>query len=301
MTASLELQVGDLAKCRQTIIRLLADLPAAGRPMVPSNEKARWLFYCFGPFEVFRAEDRIPLRRAGKGHAILKYLAAGRGQVVLRDVLLDSLWPETEPLVANNRLKVAMHHLRQAFAFRDDAHESGEIVIFQNGGYRLNPELDIWSDVEAFEAHWQAGMLLERTGRLAEAVHFYMQAEALYRGDFLEEDRLEEWTLVRREALKDTFLTILDKLSRFWFKTNHVERAIEGWKKILTKDPWREDAYRHLMICFVSRGQRALALHWYDVCVQVVHRQLGLEPEPETQRLSERIRSGKRIEAESEL
>ena len=300
IAARLGEQAVDIAKSRQTIIRLLADLDGAGSPKLASNEKARWRFYCFGPFGVCRAEECIPLRRTRKGLAILKYLSAARGQVVPRDVLLESLWPETQPSVANNRLKVSMHYLRQAFAFRNDSHGTGEIVIFRNGGYSLNHELDIWTDVEAFEAYWQAGLHLERVGRLPEAVPFYVQAEALYRGDFMEEDLLEEWTLVRREALKDTFLTILDKLSQFWFKTNHTQRAIEGWKKILAKDPWREDTYRHLMICFAARGQRAAAMHWYDVCAQVIRQQLGLEPEPETQSLYERVRSGKLVEPRNE-
>ena len=54
--------------------------------------------------------------------------------------------------------------------------------------------------------------------------------------------------MLRREQLKDTYLTLLEHLSRCWPKTGHADQAIEGWKKILTKDPWREDAYRHLMV-----------------------------------------------------
>jgi DNA-binding SARP family transcriptional activator len=150
-------------------------------------------------------------------------------------------------------------------------------------------------DVEAFEHAWRAGVHLERAGQLAAAIPFYTQAEALYLGDFLEQDQPEEWTLVRREHLKDTYLTILDKLSRHSWQTGHIEAAIEGWRKLLAKDPWREDAYRHLMACLAATGNRGLSLRWYGVCVQVLKDQLGIEPEPETMELFARIRAGSDI------
>ena len=90
--------------------------------------------------------------------------------------------------------------------------------------------------------------------------------------------------------MKETFLRILDKLSHFWLRQGTLESAIDGWKKILVKDPWREDVYRHLMVCFARNGQRGVALNWYDVCVRVLEKELQLAPEPETVTLYNRIR-----------
>src|SRR5205823_14173526 len=59
--------------------------------------------FCLGPFEVRLGQEGIPQRRNGKGRAILKFLAARPRQPVLRDVLLETLWPEEDPDVANNR------------------------------------------------------------------------------------------------------------------------------------------------------------------------------------------------------
>lgn len=287
--------VTSLGDYRQTAPALSHTPPASQAPTSASIQKAQLRIYSLGPFEIYCGEEWIPQRRTGKGRAILKYLAARPRQPVLRDVLLEVLWPETEPHIANNRLKVAMHHLRQAFALRGPDHDCGEYILFHNGCYLFNPNITVWTDVEAFEGHWRQGMRLERAGRLAEAIPFYLQAEMLYRGDFLAEDLFEEWTLVRREELKDLYLMTLDKLSRYWLQTGNADRAIEGWKKIIAKDPWREDAYRHLMVCFARCRQRELALRWYDLCVQTLQTQLGLEPEPETVALYQRIRSGESL------
>ncbi len=257
------------------------------------DDAAPFRIYCFGAFEVYRQDIRLLLRASAKGQAILKLLTV-RPRLIQRDELIEMLWPETEPGVANNRLKVAIHHLRQVFA-ADDSEPNPEIVVFQNGGYALNSQLNIWTDVRAFELNWQRGLCLERAGQVDEAIPYYLQAESLYRGDLLEQDLYEEWLLARREGLKDIYLTLLDKLSAYWLKQNQVERAIEGWKKILVQDPLREDAYRHLIACFAQCGQRTLALRWYDSCVRMLHEQLEVEPEPETVALYVKIRDQARV------
>jgi len=38
-------------------------------------------------------------------------------------------------------------------------------------------------------------------------------------------------------TLRDTYLTMLDKLSRYWLRTEYFDSAIEAGKKILARDP----------------------------------------------------------------
>lgn len=289
LTASLD----DL---RQQILTLSSTSRLPIVPVRSPAKEAELRIYCFGPFEVYYEGTRIPQRRCGKVPSILKYLASRPQQPVSRDVLLEVLWPETAPGIANNRLKVAVYHLRQAFALA--VPQRGEpIVLFQDGHYLFNPEVHVWTDVDTFRENWQAGLRLERSGTPAGAIPFYQQAVKLYRGDFLEEDLFEEWTLAPREELKDTYLMALDKLSHYWFQAGQLERAIEGWKKIVAMDIWREDTYRHLMVCYSRAGQIGLALHWYNLCVQVLRDQLDLPPAAETVALYERIRAGERVNA----
>lgn len=249
---------------------------------------ARLRVYCFGRFEVYDGDQPVPLQRAGKGSLIFKFLTLAR-QPVLRDVLLEAIWAESDPQVSNNRLKVAIHHLRKSFARALDA-AGNEIVSFRDGVYLLNPDLAIWTDVREFEMLYNTARQLERAGKPHEAADYYLRAETLYRGDLLEQDVFEEWTLVPRETLKDMYLTLLDKLAAHFMRVNESERAVEKWKKIIAHDAGREDAYRHLMHHYAERGQRALAMRWYDTCVQALREQLGVEPEPETRALYQQLR-----------
>jgi DNA-binding SARP family transcriptional activator len=188
-----------------------------------------------------------------------------------------------------------MNQLRKIYPSNEFETDYGECIILLDGCYQFNPRTPIWTDDEAFEAAWRAGARLERSGHLEQAIPFFEQAEALYRGDYFADDRAEDWLLVRREELRETYLRILDKLSHFWLCQGVLERAIDAWKKILAQDPWREDVYRHLMVSFAKIGQRALALHWYDVCVAVLEKELQLAPEPETVTLYSRIRRGETV------
>jgi LuxR family maltose regulon positive regulatory protein len=248
--------------------------------------------YCFGPLQVYRRDEYINLRRTGKGLAILKFLALRPHQPVQRDILLEAIWPGTEPSIARNRLKVAMHHLRHAFVTHECDPRCEGCVILRDGCYLFNPEIEVWTDAGAFESAVQSALRLERSGEPLRAIPLYLQAESLYRGDLLEEDLYEEWTLLRREELKDAYLTILDKLSRYWLSVGKEEDAMEGWKRILAKDPWREDIYRRLMALNARRGQRGLALRWYAMCTRTLQTQLSVAPEAETIALHERILAG---------
>lgn len=261
----------------------------------PTSGGVELRIYCLGPLRVCRGDEDINLRRTGKGLAVLKFLALRPHQPVQRDILLEAIWPGTEPSIARNRLKVAVHHLRQAFVTHGcDPHCEG-CVIFRDGCYLFNPEISVWTDAGAFQSALQSAIRFERAGHLQQAIPLYEQAEFLYRGDLLEEDLYEEWTLLRREEIKDAYLTILDKLSRYWLSVGKEEDAIEGWKRILAKDPWREDIYRRLMALNARRGQRGLALRWFALCTTTLHTQLNVTPEPETVALHQRILAGKDV------
>lgn len=293
LASHLQQQSDALANCRQTIRNLL-HARAAPVATATCDGPTQLRIQCFGPFKIFRDEQALALR-AGKATAILKFLALRAHQPVPREVLLEALWPQADPAAANNRLKVAVHHLRQTFVTKGCPSTCEGCVVFRDGCYLFNPNIRVSTDIQAFEQAWQAGVQLERAGRSIEAIPFYLQAETLYRGDLLEEDLYEEWTLLRREELKDSFLTVLDKLSRYWLQIGNLDDAVEGWKKILTRDPWREDVYRRIMACSAYRGQRGLALRWYEMCTQALQSQLNIDPEPETIALQQRILAGEDV------
>jgi len=245
--------------------------------------------YCLGRFQVRVGWKRIEHWPSTKAKSVLKYLIAQQRRPVSRDVLMEALWPGCEPSLANNNLKAAVRTLRQTLNAAQDTNGDFPWVLFQDGNYLINSEVDSWMDVEQFEYHWQAGRQLEREGKQAEAIRELQAAEALYKGDYLEDDLYEDWTWLRREALKDTYLAILGRLADDSMQKADYEGCVVYCQKILGKDPCREDAYRRLMCCYSRLGQRNRAIAWYRLCHKIIRAELDVDPDHATVALYQKL------------
>ncbi|MGB2798542.1 MAG: BTAD domain-containing putative transcriptional regulator [Dehalococcoidia bacterium] len=253
---------------------------------------------CLGSLEVRLGWNKLDSWRSKKAKSLFKYLIAQRGRPVPKDVLMETLWPEGDPRAANNNLKAAVHALRQTLdpGGKDgNGKEASSYILFLDGNYMISTEAEMWVDVDEFEHQWVTGRRLDKEGKVDEATRAYAAAERLYRGDFLEDDLYEDWTLLRREALKDTYLAILSKLSERSVAEEDCEGCIGYCQKILAKDPCREDAYRSLMRCHSRLGHRSRAVNWYKICLKTLRAELDTAPDSVTTELNERLLKGEYI------
>ncbi|MGH2561620.1 MAG: hypothetical protein ACRDJH_21340 [Thermomicrobiales bacterium] len=84
--------------------------------------------------------------------SLLLLLLAARGRRLPRDQVLDALWPESEPGAALNALYKALHGLRRTL---EPELKSGRDSAFVEAGgdaIGLRPTVDLWVDVDLFEA-----------------------------------------------------------------------------------------------------------------------------------------------------
>ena len=65
--------------------------------------------------------------------------------------------------------------------------------------------------------------------------------------------------------------------------------AIALCQKALGHDPCYEAAHRRLMKCYNAQGLRHLAVRQYQICVDLLATELGLEPDPETTAMHQHI------------
>jgi len=245
--------------------------------------------YCLGRFEIRSTWKRVERWRSVKAKSVFQYLITRYRKPIIKEVLMEALWPECDPQAANNNLKAAVHGLRNTLGDLFESKESSPYVLFEQGSYLINPGLDLCVDVNEFERHWVQGQLLEKEGKHADAIREYQAAEALYRGDYLEDEPYQEWTLLRREALKDTCLLILGKLADHSMNNTDYDSCITYAQRILAKDSCREDAYRRLMRCYSQLGQRNRALRWYEICRQTIQTELDTAPDTQTSALYHRL------------
>jgi len=223
----------------------------------------------------------------GRSLAILQYLLFHHTQKQHREVLMSVFWPDAPPDSARNNLNVALHNLRQSFRSVTDL----PVIEFHNDAYRFNPNLQIWLDVDEFEHHIQAGLQYKQSANLELAIREYEIGVDLYQADLLLDDPYEEWALAPRERLRIAFLDALGNLSQIYFSQEQYSACIALCQRILERDNCREDTHCLLMRSYNSLGQRSLALRQYQICVDALRSELGVNPEIATEQLAEHIRS----------
>jgi DNA-binding SARP family transcriptional activator len=222
------------------------------------------------------AGDAVSLP-AKKAQALLAYLGLRPGQTHQRDKLAALLWGERTDEHARDGLRHALAALRKALSG-----VNRQSLFVEGQTLALNPAV-VEVDVATFERRVAEGT--------AEALE---HAAELYRGDLLlgftvSEPLFEEWLVAERERLREVGLEALARLLAHQSKSQATERAIQTAIRLLALDPLQEPAHRTLMRLFARQGRRSAALKQYQVCVGVLRRELGADPEPETRRLYQDI------------
>jgi DNA-binding SARP family transcriptional activator len=242
--------------------------------------------YCLGNFRVYYHDQLIQDWSGNKSRSLFKFLLVNRDKAVHVDQLLDLFWRDAPPEAARRSLYQAIYLVRQSIRPNESARPS---IIQVNGGYRLNPDLSVWVDSEAFLRRYQRGLEFARKGDEHQAARELLAAEILYEGDYLVEDLYEDWPVAAREQLRNAYLDALDRLSLYYQATDRNALCIAYCRKLLEIDGTREDVHRRLMRAFMREGQRSLALRQYHRCVESLRDELDVDPLPATVELYKKL------------
>ena len=238
--------------------------------------------YMLSSFQVFQNGKAVSDGLGGKARQLLKILAANRRRCLPKDLLIEMIWPQGDPSAAAVSLKVAAHNLRSALEPDKQSGNPGNWVIAENGTYRLNPDAEIWLDTDSFRDHYDRGRSLQAEGASVDARLEFEKADEIYTGDYLEEDMYEDWTVIRREELRDLYLDSLGRLANLARQEDLHTDVIRYCHKIVLADPCREDAYQMLMRSHAALNQIARVGSWYAVCRAALQREVGSRPSAET-------------------
>jgi hypothetical protein len=96
----------------------------------------------------------------------------------------------------------------------------------------------------------------------------------------------EEWLARQRQQFVEQGSVLLFGLASRQISEGELEAALDTGRKMVALDPLFEPGYRVLMLAFEGAGRRAEAARAYRICEQTLKRDLGVVPDPETQRLA---------------
>ena len=212
-----------------------------------------------------------------KARALLAYLAVPPGRRHSRDKLAALLWGDHPESQARASLRQELYGLRRALA----AVEPAALRLVEDAVY-LDPG-SVEVDVVCLER-----LLDEGTAEAVEA------GVALYQGDLLEglavdAAGFEEWLLAERERLRERVAQALMHLFAQQRSAGALEAALQTGLRLLALEPAQESVHRGVIRLHLRLGRRGAARHQYQLCLDALQRELGVEPELETKKLYEEI------------
>jgi DNA-binding SARP family transcriptional activator len=229
-----------------------------------------------GRFQIER--NGLPLQACHSARAIwvLRYLLSAPQLTAHKGELATQLWPNAPGERAYHSLHVAIGALRD---FLDDS--SSSVIVFATDCYMLHEDVIVEQDSDRFQSLVIEGRQLAIDGQPGQAEAVLDSAIALYTGDFDVAGLDFEWAIVEQRKLAAFFLEALDESGSIAFEQERFGQAIYRFRRLLLRDPYREDVLAKLMIAFSRLGRRGDAAREYARCAYLLSQELGVEPSNE--------------------
>jgi DNA-binding SARP family transcriptional activator len=247
-----------------------------------------------GKFELYKdgAPLTFPRKVQKRPLLLLKALIALGGRDIKEEQITDLIWPDSEGDAAHNAFKTTLSRLRHLIG--------EEAILFQEGKASLNP-CSCWVDTTMFELISRRVDAFFRKNReeeensgklevLDKAIRLAQKAMEIYRGHFLAFDEEQAWTTPYRERLRNRYLSLVTRLGEYLKETGNWEKALEVFHRALDIDPFAEEIYQQLMICYRHLGEHAKAVAVYERCEKTLHSS-GIQPSAKTEAIYRTVRN----------
>lgn len=232
------------------------------------------------------AEITVPSR---KSMALLAYLAANRGRSASRERIMGLLWGDRFDQQARQSLRQTLYSLRKLLG------PDGENVLSVAGDTVSLNASSVRTDLVEFERL----AISNEPEAVAEAIRLYRGP--LMAGFAIRDAAFMEWLESERTRLQDLAGSALYRIAKHYKAAAAYDDSLAMARRLLDLNPLREKAHRLIMRIHAKSGDRAQALLQYQRCADLLHRELGVEPDFITIRTYEEIKaSGEAAEEEGE-
>jgi DNA-binding SARP family transcriptional activator len=260
-----------MRRAEAAALALVAELDQQARPAITVR--------VLGGFQVERG-GRVITRRewqSRKARELLKLLIARRGRPLTRDAAVERLWPDEAPERASPRLSVTLSTLRGVLD-PGKSFDAEHYVATDGAALWLRMEaLDV--DAERFRAGAEHVLGRAPRTRAEDLVDALGEVEAIYAGDFLEEDLYDDWTVAPREELRALYLRVAHLLAETQESGGQLDQAARAFLRVLERDPYDEPAHLGVVRVLSSAGHHGEARRAYRLyCDRMA--EIGVEPAP---------------------
>ncbi len=235
-----------------------------------------------GEFGVWRGEQKVQSVewQREKARQLFQLLITNRQRWLMRDQIVDLLWPELDSESAVRDFKVALNALNRAIEPQRPREVTPFFIRRQENAYGINPQARVVVDADEFER------LVSGNGGDEENLR---RALDLYHDDYLQECCYEDWSSLERERLRPIYFSAVQQLGGLLAEQARWDEVIAVCNAALLRDQTWEPAYRLIMQAYAAKGNRAQVIQTYQRCWKILWDELGVEPSLETRDLLRRL------------
>jgi LuxR family transcriptional regulator, maltose regulon positive regulatory protein len=228
-----------------------------------------------GRFTVRR--DGRDLEAAGwgrrKARELLWLLCSRDRRSIGREEAVELLWPGQNLEPGTVRFRVALHALQEALepdraprAPTRFVHASSERIVLDDA---------VSLDAEEFR---RLARQVRREADPVRAAALVDQALNLYQGPFLPEALYADWAAPTREELAGIFAELVLRAATLHASAGRAAQGIPMLRRLLTDDPYHEQAWRLLAEAYLADGRPGAAREAYQECATRLWHDLRVRP-----------------------
>lgn len=215
--------------------------------------------------------------RTRKVWALLAYLLCHRGKTVSQKKLIELLWGE-DPTSTNpeNALRITFHRARSALSqlWPTAGHD---LILRKDGGYTWNTEIPLDIDADRFDALCTASYSDEE-----KQLDAYLQALALYQGDFLEKQSSDTWVIPITTHFHNLYVSTVMAAAALLSARNRHREAADLCRQAVSGEPYHEPLHQILMQELAAMGDQKGAAAVYEELSHRLFDDFGIRPNEQT-------------------
>lgn len=213
--------------------------------------------------------------RSKKVWLLLAYMIYCRKRPVSQEELTALLWGDEEnssnPM---NALKTMFHRARTMLNQLGSS-AGHDLIIRRNGSYAWNTDIPLWFDVERFEELCLTGAAAPSEDQRLER---YLQAAALYQGDFLSKLSSEPWVVPIAAYFHNLYTQMTQEALIILEGQGRKKEAVDICRRALGIEPYSEELYRHLIRDLLDTGDQRGAIAAYEEMSELFFSNFGVMP-----------------------
>lgn len=214
------------------------------------------LIHLFGELEIYTTRGVLHESdlNSPKISRLLAYMIiSGRSMIPPREIA-ETLWPEDTYDQENpgKNLKALIYRLRQAFSFISDQ----QLVETTAYGYRINPKLNIMTDLQEFDQYIAAS---QSTASVTKKVELLKKAMSVYKGNILSSASGEHWLLHTATHYNLKYLGVVNELLKTLAELKDYADVHQYASQSLQIEPGNLRAYYWMIYALYRQGATEMA------------------------------------------